>query len=105
MKKLLTFIAIFFSTFAISQKVDTVSNALQIKPMVVNAIKGDTAYQLKWSINMVRGTENTGYIVMFDRLGNKVHDFNVTLPNQRAMWVSDRIVDSLIMVRYKLLPR
>jgi hypothetical protein len=50
MKKLILFAAIFAATNLQAQKVDTVKNAVQVKPVVINALAKDTAYQLSWNV-------------------------------------------------------
>lgn len=103
MKTIITILSIFISTVGFSQKVDTVRNSIQITPIVTNVMKADTAYQLFWRISVDRGSDNTGYGVMYDRVGNKVYDFNFTVPKEIInKLLDDKVIDDFILTKYNL---
>lgn len=105
MKRYFLILSLLFSTVCFSQKVDTVKNALQIHPVLVNPLKGDTAYQIKWSVNVFRGKgeDCLSYIQFLDRNGNKVEDVNVIIPaNIIEVWLDDKVIDDFILNRFKL---
>lgn len=103
MKKIITALFVVVSLNAYSQKVDTVRNSIQIQPIVINPLKADTAYQLFWRIGVDRGGDNQGYGALFNRIGNKVHDFNFTVP-QKVMnvWLDDKVIDTFLLNKFKL---
>lgn len=103
MKKIITALFVVVSLNAYSQKVDTVKNSIQIQPIVINPLKADTAYQLFWRISVDRGGDNQGYGALYNRIGNKVHDFNFTVP-QKVMnvWLDDKVIDTFLLNKFKL---
>lgn len=106
MKKIIVILLIVISLNAYSQKVDTVRNSIQIQPVVINQLKADTAYQLFWRIAVDRGSDNIGYGVLYNRIGNKIYDFNFTVPKEvMNIWLDDKIIDDFILSKYKLLIR
>jgi len=103
MKTIITIVILFVSVNCFSQKVDTVKNTIQITPVVINQLKADTAYQLFWRIAVDRGGDNTGYAVLYNRIGNKVHDFNFTVPKQViSVWLDDKVIDTFLINKFKL---
>lgn len=85
MKKYILIIAVLFCTSAFSaksQRVDSVQHAVQVKPLVFNAINKDTIFQAKvermWS--GLHDTTITTYIIFYDRKARKVGEENVVLP-------------------------
>lgn len=107
MKQTLSIIAVIFCTVVSAQKVDTIKSAIQIQPVVVNAMTKDTAYQLSWKANDL--TRDTSlpvafYIAMYSRGGNKISDFNLTIPaSVIQQWgTSDTIIDDYILKLYNL---
>lgn len=83
MKHLLIIIGLAFSLNASAQKIDTVKNAIQVKPVVVNALQKDTCFQVGWSVFGVNRNDTTGansYAQLFDRKGKRVSEMNVRIP-------------------------
>jgi hypothetical protein len=110
MKKTLSIIAVLFCISAQAQKVDTVKAAIQIQPLVVNALTKDTCYQLSWKANdLSRDTSApvVFYIALHSRTGAKITDFNLTIPaNIIQQWgTSDTIIDDYILSKYTLKKR
>lgn len=108
MKKLLFIGCLLFASYSYSQKVDTVKNSLQINPVLVNPLKGDTAYQITWSVNVFRGKgeDCLSYIKFLDRHGNKVQDVNIIIPSSVIeVWLDDKVIDDFILNRFKLSKR
>jgi len=110
MKKTFSIIAVLFCLSATAQKVDTVKAAIQIQPLVVNALTKDTCYQLSWKANdLSRDTSLpvTFYIALHSRTGAKITDFNLTIPaNIIQQWgTSDTIIDDYILNKYGLKKR
>lgn len=103
MKSIITTLFVFSATVCFSQKVDTVRNSIQIQPIVINPLKADTAYQLFWRVSVDRGGDNQGYGALFNRIGNRVHDFNFTVP-QKVMnvWLDDKVIDTFLLNKFKL---
>ena len=103
MKTITTLALMLITTVCFSQKVDTVRNSIQIQPIVINPLKGDTAYQLFWRVGVDRGGDNQGYGVLFNRIGNKVHDFNFTVPlSIISTWLDDKVIDTFLLNKFKL---
>lgn len=103
MKKIITALFVVVSLNAYSQKVDTVKNSIQIQPIVINQLKADTAYQLFWRISVDRGGDNQGYGALYNRVGNKVHDFNFTVPASIiSTWLDDKVIDTFLLNKFKL---
>lgn len=101
MKKLILFAAIFAATNLQAQKVDTVKNAIQVKPVVVNSLKKDTCYQVSWAVFGINRNDTTGansYVQLFDRVGKKVGEMNVPIPySVLSVWLDDIVVDNYIL--------
>ena len=84
MKHLLTSIGLFIALSASAQRVDTVKNAIQVKPIVVNAMNKDTLYQFTVSVFGINLKDtclgaNT-YIIFYDRIAKRIGEKNVPLP-------------------------
>jgi len=110
MKQTLSIIAVLFCITSQAQKVDTVKAAIQIQPLVVNALTKDTCYQLSWKANdLSRDTSApvVFYIALHSRTGAKITDFNLTIPaNIIQQWgTSDTIIDDYILSKYTLKKR
>ena len=110
MKKVLSIIAVLFCLSASAQKVDTVKAAIQIQPIVVNAMTKDTAYQLTWKANdLSRDTSApvAFYIALHSRKGAKIADFNLTIPASiiQQWGTSDTIIDDYILNKYGMKKR
>lgn len=84
MKKLLLILFVFAAFSAQAQKVDSVKNAIQVTPKVLNAINNDTLYQVHISaFGIVIGDTTSGcntYVTFHDRKGNKIGEKNVPIP-------------------------
>lgn len=110
MKKVFLSLSVLFCLSVSAQKVDTVKAAIQIQPIVINAMTKDTAYQLSWKANdLSRDTSLpvAFYIALFDRKAKKIVDFNLTIPaNIIQQWgTSDTIIDDYILTKYGLKKR
>lgn len=82
MKQLLTTIGLFIALTTSAQKVDTVRNAVLVKPVLMNWINKDSAYQFSWQLFQVgRDTANgcNSYVEVFDRKGKKLMEKNVPI--------------------------
>lgn len=82
MKQTLTTIAILFALSTQAQKVDTVSNGILVKPVLMNWINKDTAYQFTWQFFQVTRDTTIGcnsYVEVFDRKGKKLTEKNVPI--------------------------
>jgi hypothetical protein len=101
MKKLLLFAAIFAATNLQAQKVDTVKNAIQVKPVVVNSLKKDTCYQVSWAVFGISRNDTSGansYVQLYDRVGKKVSEMNIAIPySVLSKWLDDIIIDDYIL--------
>lgn len=101
MKKLILFAAIFAALSATAQTVDTVKNAIQVKPVVVNALQKDTCFQVGWSVFGVNRNDTTGansYVQLFDRKGKRVSEMNVRIPySVLSVWLEDIVIDNYIL--------
>ena len=82
MKHLITMIAVLFCTSTQAQKIDTVKNAIQVKPILFNWITKDSAYQVTWDLFQVSRDTSQGcnsYVQVYDRKGKKLYDKNVPI--------------------------
>ena len=82
MKQLLIIIGLAFSLNASAQKIDTVRNAVQVKPILFNWITKDSAYQVTWDLFQVSRDTTQGcnsYVQVYDRKGKKLYDKNVPI--------------------------
>ena len=101
MKHLITMIAVLFCTSTQAQKIDTVKNAIQVKPVVVNALQKDTCFQVGWSVFGISRNDTTGansYVQLFDRKGKRVSEINVRIPySVLSVWLDDIVIDNYIL--------
>ena len=102
MKKLLLSIFVLISVISFGQKVDSVKNALQVTPVVVNALQKDTVYQLTWNVFGISRQDTTSgansYVQLYDRKGKRVQEMNVPIPPKiLAIWLDDSIIDFHIL--------
>lgn len=102
MKKLFFAIAILVSLSAQAQAVDTVKGAIQVQPIVINALTKDTAYQLTWTAFDVKGNDTSvgcnTYVVLHSRKGNQIQALNVPIPKQVVnAWSTDSVLDDYII--------
>ena len=84
MKKLLTLIFVLVNLSVFGQKVDSIPNAIQVVPKVLNAINNDTLYQVHISaFGIIVGDTTSGcntYVTFYDRKRNKIGEKNVPIP-------------------------
>ena len=106
MKKLLFILSIFAALTAKANtadtlKVDSVKNAIQVKPVVINYLQKDTCYQVGWSVFGVNRNDTTGansYVQLFDRKGKRVSEMNVRIPySVLSVWLDDVVIDNYIL--------
>ena len=82
MKHLLTTIGLFIALTTQAQKIDTVANAVQVKPVLLNWITKDSVYQVTWQLFSITRDTTKGcnsYVEVFDRKGKKLYDKNVPI--------------------------
>lgn len=75
MKKLLLILTLFVATATQAQKVDSVKNAIQVAPVVINALAKDTAYQLTWNVFGISRNDTSGansYVQLYDRKAKRI---------------------------------
>lgn len=84
MKKVLLSIFVLIGLSSFGQKVDTLPNSIQVKPIVLNAINADTLFQVKiQAFGLIIGDTTSGcntYVTFHDRKGNKIGEKNVPIP-------------------------
>jgi hypothetical protein len=101
MKKYILIIAVLFCTSAQAQSIDTVKNAIQVKPVVIDALMKDTVFQLKWEAFGLKRKDTTGcntYVQMFDRKGKQVRERNIPIPySVTSVLSNDTIIDDYIL--------
>lgn len=102
MKNLLSSIFILISVNSFGQKVDSVKNALQVNPVVVNALQKDTCYQLTWSVFSINRNDTTSgansYVQLYDRKAKRIQEMNVHIPySVLSVWLEDKIIDDYIL--------
>ncbi len=104
MKKLLLLALCFTALNLKAQSIDTVKTAILIKPIVVNVMAKDTAYQVTWSAFGVTPDSTQGcntYVQMFDRKGTKVLDFNCPIPaSVKNSWGPDDVITNYIFFTF-----
>lgn len=104
MKKLFIIIAVLFCTVAKSQAIDTITNAIQIHPAVVNALKKDTVFQVTWSLFGINRKDTSGansYVQLFDRKSNRIDEQNIPIPfsvlRSLTFWTMVGVIDDYIL--------
>lgn len=101
MKHILTTIAILFAVSTQAQKVDSVKNAIQVQPVVVNALQKDTCYQLTWSVFGISRSDTSGansYVQLYDRKAKRIQEMNVRIPYSiLSVWLDDVVIDNYIL--------
>lgn len=100
MKKCILIIAVLFCT-SVTAQVDTVKNAIQVQPVVVNSLQKDTCYQLTWIVFGVNRNDTSGansYVCLYDRKAKKVGELNVPIPySVLSAWLDDVVIDNYIL--------
>lgn len=101
MKKLLLILFVFAAFSATAQKVDSVKNAIQVTPAVINALAKDTAYQLSWNVFGISRNDTGGansYVQLYDRKAKRIQEMNVRIPySVLSVWLEDKIIDDYIL--------
>lgn len=101
MKKLLLIITLFVAVSATAQKVDSVKNAIQVTPVVINALAKDTAYQLSWNVFGISRNDTSGansYVQLYDRKAKRIQEMNVRIPySVLSVWLDDVVIDNYIL--------
>ena len=101
MKKLLSILFVFAAFSAKAQKIDSVKNAIQVKPVVINVLNKDTLYQVTWSVFGISRSDTSGansYVQLYDRKGKRVQEMNVRIPySVLSVWLEDKIIDDYIL--------
>lgn len=102
MKKLLSILFVFAAFSAKAQKVDSVKNAIQVQPVVINSLTKDTVFQATWSVfglnrnDTVSGANS--YVQLYSRTGKRVQEMNVQIPPKvLAVWLDDSVIDDYIL--------
>lgn len=101
MKKIILLAAIFAAVTVQAQTVDTVKNAIQVKPVVVNALQKDTCFQVGWSVCGINRNDTTGAnsnVFFFDRKGRFFSEVKVRIPySVLSVWLEDIVIDNYIL--------
>lgn len=101
MKKTLFILGLALTLNASAQKIDTVKNSIQVKPIVVNALQKDTCFQVSWSVFGISRNDTSGansYVQLFDRKGKRVSEMNVRIPySVLSTWLEDVVIDNYIL--------
>lgn len=101
MKKYILIIAVLFCTSVKAQHIDTVINAIIVKPVVVNQMQKDTCYQVTWSVFGVNRNDTSGassYVQLYSRVGKKVGELNIPIPYKvLSVWLHDVVIDDYIL--------
>lgn len=99
----------FLALNATAQKVDTVYKSVQIQPLVANAIKKDTAYQMTWMVNNVHRNDSlpgVAYVFFYDRKKKQVMQDEIIVPaSVLSVWLSNTVIDDYIISFYNLVKR
>jgi len=101
MKKLLLILSLFAAFSASAQKIDSVKNAIQVTPVVINALAKDTAYQLSWNVFGINRNDTLGansYVQLYDRKAKRIQEMNVRIPYSiLSVWLDDVVIDNYIL--------
>lgn len=109
MKKIIFAALCFVALNSKAQKIDTVKNAIQVQPVVVNALNEDTCYQVSWSVFGINRNDTLGaisYVQLFDRKAKSIAQMNVAIPYiVLSAWLDDKVIDNWILFKLKLTKR
>lgn len=101
MKKYITIIAVLFCISSKAQSIDTVANAIQVKPTLYNALVKDTVYQVSWTVLGIPRHDTSGansYVQLFDRKAKSIGQINIFIPNAIiTLWLNDTVIDDFIL--------
>lgn len=91
----------FLAINAQAQSVDTVKHAVQVTPVVLNALSKDTLYQVGienfWRKPHDTTSANT-YVILYDRKGQKLKDENIRIPHSIVkVLVNDILLDDYVI--------
>lgn len=99
--KHLLLIGFAFLTLNASAQIDSVKNAIQVQPVVVNAMLKDTVYQVTWSVFGVNRNDTSGansYVQLYDRKAKRVGELNTPIPYKvLSVWLDDKVIDDYIL--------
>lgn len=98
--KHLLLIGFAFLTLNATAQIDSVKNAVQVQPLIINALNKDTIYQARVE-NMWGSPYDTSintHVVVYDRKGKNVGERNVILPYSFLVaWTNKSMVDNYIL--------
>jgi hypothetical protein len=82
-----------------------VKDALQVEPVLINALTKDTCYQLIWNVqNVTRDTTQGSpcYVNMYDRGGRNFGQVNCYIPKEviNAWGTSNTIIDDYVLAYF-----
>jgi hypothetical protein len=82
-----------------------VKDALQVEPVLINALTKDTCYQLIWNVqNVTRDTTQGSlcYVNMYDRAGRNFGQVNCYIPKEiiNAWGTSNTIIDDYVLAYF-----
>lgn len=111
MKKLFTIIAVLFCLSSHAQINTTIRSekdtilfkpgSIQIQPVVVD-VKGSQAYSISWTIFGLGSDTSygaTAYVVLHDKKGKQVADFNQPIPSSITnLWLDNKVIDDYILL-------
>lgn len=101
MKKYILFFGFAFMALNASAQIDTVKNAIQINPVVVNAIQKDTCFQITWTVFGVNRNDTSGansYVQFYDRKAKRIQEMNIPIPYKvLSVWLDDAVIDDYIL--------
>jgi hypothetical protein len=104
MKKYITILALCFAISIKAQSIDTVKSAIQVKPVVFNAMQKDTLYQLTVNVFDLKVGDSTvgcnSYVQFYDRKAKQIGAINVPITKQvvNAWGTSDKAVEDFILL-------
>lgn len=110
MKKLLLVITLLTFTQGYSQTVDSLPRAIQVVPRVIDAIAKDTVYQMRidrvWLTPYDTVSPGGSYVVLHDRVGKRVKDYNIDIPYSiLKIWLNDDVIRDYILAFLGLVMR
>lgn len=99
--KHLLLIGFAFLALNATAQIDSVKNAIQVQPVVVNAMQKDTVYQVTWSVFGVNRNDTSGansYVQLYDRKAKRVGELNIPIPYKvLSVWLDDKVIDDYIL--------
>ena len=103
MKQVLFIAALFAATSTQAQQVDTVANAIQVKPVLYNALVKDTVYQVTINVFDLKVGDTTHgantFVSFYDRKMKNIGNMNVPLPALIInIWgLDDKVVEDYVL--------